>query len=644
MIMHVLSGQWPFPGEAVRVNPRNPNNPNDLVGVTEFDRREEYINLIGNEHPLMTLIQGCLSNSPSHRPTSSEVHQRVSAVAADHPPSFTNRVDMMDRIKVLSEEKEVMSNERDNTIAQKDAAIVERDSSRAELTETQSNIDSLCQSYSIEVEALKIKIADMMADIEHLHATITAKEKEYKSNKEEILLKYEKQLENMKREKQAMEEQYQSTIKNGQVENERFANQHQQEVDLIKCNHQEEIKTLKHDHRLDRQALQQQQKLQLEAQNDEHLAVTQAMERQHQAQLKSKAIELSAKDALISSKCSTIQSLQVKLKQALGISSRKDNIVSVFSPGMKLTFSECINTPKSISGHDQGILIDKNVYVGVGSRSMAFKYDITEETWSTLPLAPVRYARIGCLYNKVLIVGGQLPSKQVTADIHEFDEASQQWVRSISIPPMPTARSSATVVSWSSPQALIICGGCDQQVTPLTIVEVYNSRTSQWHTVSPLPFPRVDMTHTVIHNMLYLIGGQEGIALSTCKKMVVSAFIPQLLDACLQPSTIQWHSLSIPSIPYYKSTAASLGGCLLVVGGLKDLATVWPPKSKSLVSSVHAYCPFTSSWVLVGELPQPLCLCMTATLPTDELLVIGGVTPSGNSTKTCKCSLSMPAQ
>ena len=68
MMVHVLSGQWPFPGEAVRVNSRDPNNPNDLVGVTEFDRREEYINLIGNEHPLMTLIQGCLSNSPSPAP------------------------------------------------------------------------------------------------------------------------------------------------------------------------------------------------------------------------------------------------------------------------------------------------------------------------------------------------------------------------------------------------------------------------------------------------------------------------------------------------------------------------------------------------------------------------------------------------
>ena len=52
MIVHVLSGRWPFPGEAVQVNPQNPDDPNDVVGVSEFNHREDYINDIGNEHPL----------------------------------------------------------------------------------------------------------------------------------------------------------------------------------------------------------------------------------------------------------------------------------------------------------------------------------------------------------------------------------------------------------------------------------------------------------------------------------------------------------------------------------------------------------------------------------------------------------------
>ena len=577
MMVHVLSGQWPFPGEAVRVNP---SNPNDVVGVTEFDRREVYINLIGNEHPLMTLIQGCLSNSPSHRPTSTEVHQRVSAVAADHPPSYTNKVEMIDKIKALDEERKRARNERDNAVVEKDAAVAERDRSIDELKETQSNRDSLCQSHSIALAALQIVNADLKTDNEHLQATIIANKRKHKLQQEATQQRCEKQLETVKKEKQALE--------------------------------------------------------------DEHCSVKQAMEQQHQAHLESKMSELSAKDALISSKTSAIQSLQEKLGQTLGISSGRDNF-SIFSPGVKLTFTECKSTPEYIGNLDQGIAIGKYVYVGVGFGRKILKYSITENTWSTLPMAHINYARIGCLYKKVLLIGGRLPSNQVTANIHEFDEASQQWVRSTSIPPMPTARSSVTAVSWPLPPALIICGGNGHQDQPTSVVEVYQSRTSQWHAVSSLPFPRAYATCTVLNNVLYLVGGCEGAESSTCKKTVMSTSIPQVLDACFQPSPIQWQSLAIPNTPRYWSTAGSLGGSLLVVGGATDLT--FPPKPKSIVSSVHAYCPFTSSWVRVGELPQPLYGFVAVTLPTGELLVVGGGSPSDGSVKksnaTYKCSLSM---
>ena len=155
------------------------------------------------------------------------------------------------------------------------------------------------------------------------------------------------------------------------------------------------------------------------------------------------------------------KSLQVKLGQALGTASSKDNL-SVFSPGVKLTITELANVPQHINSLDQDIAIGGDVYVGVTGDRRVFKYSITEDSWGTLPLAPVYYARIGYLNKKILTVGGRV-SGQVTANIHEFDEASQQWVRSTSIPPMPTAHSAATVVSWSSPPALIVCGGNDQQ-------------------------------------------------------------------------------------------------------------------------------------------------------------------------------------
>ena len=174
----------------------------------------------------MTLIQRCLSNSPSHRPTSSEVYQRVSAVAADHPPSFNNRMEMMDRIKALSEEKERVLLESDATVAEKngeitevrrekDTATGENESVSAELEETQSTKERLCQLHSIEVETLQTAVTDFIADNEYLQATFSAKEKAIKSEQQMMLQRYEKQLETMRKEKQAMEEQYQSIIIEG---------------------------------------------------------------------------------------------------------------------------------------------------------------------------------------------------------------------------------------------------------------------------------------------------------------------------------------------------------------------------------------------------------------------------------------------
>jgi hypothetical protein len=478
---------------------------------------------------------------------------------------------MMDRIKTLGQENERVLTEKDSTIAElraeKDTVTRENEKISSELEEAQSTIGSLRESHSIEVEALQIENTDIKADIEHLHAIIIAKEREYKSDKQ----RHENQL-------QAMEER--------------------------------------------------------------HLSDRQAVEQKHQSQLESKVSELSAKDALISRKSSTIQSLQMKLGQALGIASSKDNL-SVFSPGMKLIFTEHASVPEAISFLDQGIAFGGDVYVGVTFDKKVFKYSITEDSWGTLPLAPVYHTRIGYLNKKVLIVGGRISSNQVTAEIHEFDEASQQWVKSTSIPPMPTERSSATAVSWSSPPALIVCGGNDRQSQPMTVVEIYYGRTSQWHTITPLPFPRAHMTHTIIHNALYLVGDFEGKEVTSCKKTALSILVPQLLETDLQSSPTQWQGLSIANVPNYRSAAASLGGCLLVIGGKKDPG--WHPRPNSVVSSIHAYCPSTSSWVLVGQLPQPLHHCITATLPTGELLIIGGMTPSGRATNTTyTCSLSMP--
>ena len=533
MMVHVLSGQWPFPGEAVRVNPRNPNDPNDLVGVTEFDRREEYINKIGDQHPLMRLIQLCLSNSSSHRPTSLEVHQQVSAVAADHPPSFANRVVMLERIKVLGEENETMRIKKNNAVAKKETAVVEREQVLAELEETQFNMDRLQQSHSIQVEGVQLEVSDLKAEIEQLQTVVKTKERELEVNK---------------------------------------------------CNHQEEIEAIKI-----------------------------ALQKEYQTQLDSKASELSSKDALIFSKSSTIQSLQEKLGQALGTSSSKDSL-NVFSPGVKLNFTECAELPSS-GGGGQAIVVGKVVYVKCGGN--VFKYCITEDTCRTLPEPPVTCFSIVYLHKKIVLVGGMLRFKnQVTGDINEFDEASQQWVRSTSIPPMPTARQGTTAVSWTTPTALIVCGGSDKHNKPMNVVEVYHSKTSQWHAVSPLPFPRYWMTHTVIHDVLCLVSSGGGQAIVVGKVVYVKCG-GNVFKYCITEDTCR----TLPEPPVTCFSIVYLHKKIVLVGGMLRF-------KNQVTGDINEFDEASQQWVRSTSIPpMPTArqgtTAVSWTTPT-ALIVCGG--------------------
>ncbi len=96
MMVHVLSGQWPIPGEVFRPDRVNPNL---IVPVSEVDRREEYFQEIDQDHPLMGLIRQCLSNNPTSRPEALDILGQVESVISRLPPSLENRVELIQQIQ-----------------------------------------------------------------------------------------------------------------------------------------------------------------------------------------------------------------------------------------------------------------------------------------------------------------------------------------------------------------------------------------------------------------------------------------------------------------------------------------------------------------------------------------------------------------
>jgi len=152
--LHMFCGRWPIPDEATRVNP---SNPHQLIPLSETERRNKYLQEIGENHPLMALIRECLSNHPPHRPDAVEILQRVREVFSQFPPSFENKVEMLHQWRTISSDEP-------QRCAGKGGKLFE----------------------SLEVEQTRIKLSELNAEKEGLSALLRAKEKEHDAKLQEL--------------------------------------------------------------------------------------------------------------------------------------------------------------------------------------------------------------------------------------------------------------------------------------------------------------------------------------------------------------------------------------------------------------------------------------------------------------------------
>jgi serine/threonine protein kinase len=115
MMIHMFSGQWPEPqvGQTHFVG-------DTLVPVTEAERREVFLQAIGNDHPLMDLILKCISNNPRGRAHTSELVERIAEMKLQFPSTFANHLEMLRRIETNEEQlavrREGMVNEQQVSI------------------------------------------------------------------------------------------------------------------------------------------------------------------------------------------------------------------------------------------------------------------------------------------------------------------------------------------------------------------------------------------------------------------------------------------------------------------------------------------------------------------------------------------------
>ena len=89
LVVHLVSQQWPLPSEPTRIV------RGKLVPVSETERRQQYLDLIGKEHCLMPLAVQCLQNDPGLRPEATEVAGILESLQTSNPVPTTSHLDLL---------------------------------------------------------------------------------------------------------------------------------------------------------------------------------------------------------------------------------------------------------------------------------------------------------------------------------------------------------------------------------------------------------------------------------------------------------------------------------------------------------------------------------------------------------------------
>ena len=192
LMIHMLSSRWPEP----QVGPNRTEPDGTMIPVSEAERREVFLQAIGNDHPLIDLILKCIHNHPKSRAHASEIVERLAEMVLQFPTSFANRLEMLRQIEADGEEKRALTEEgerKDRVIQQKESQVSSlREEVQIEKERNSAEIHRLKLAHSSEVKHFRLQVRDVNTHSKLMKAESEAEVEELKS-KSEVL---ESQVEN----------------------------------------------------------------------------------------------------------------------------------------------------------------------------------------------------------------------------------------------------------------------------------------------------------------------------------------------------------------------------------------------------------------------------------------------------------------
>ena len=254
----------------------------------------------------------------------------------------------------------------------------------------------------------------------------------------------------------------------------------------------------------------------------------------------------------------------------------------------------------------------KMAYFNSEGSTSVYSYDSQGQLWQELPDCHRRYSALVMAKDKLTTVGGWQDGRPTNSLASLTGEGKDsKWVELF--PRMPTARYHLAAVCRG--RNVIAAGGSDGGGRILSTVEILDTDLRQWSSAASLPHPMVGASITVCGDLLYLLGGLDQNVSPTLSVLTssITDLLHQQQETANQPAV--WRRAA--DAPYYGSTAVSVGGQLLAIGG-EDEA------SKD-TSAIVAYDPTSDSWQDMGHMTTPRSYPLVALLPSNELIVAGGL-------------------
>ena len=186
---------------------------------------------------------------------------------------------------------------------------------------------------------------------------------------------------------------------------------------------------------------------------------------------------------------------------------------------------------------------------------------------------------------------------------------------------MPTARWSPSVLSLQS--ALVVMGGQGMAAPSdahTTLVEIFKPDTSQWYRTCGPPKDQTALALQLIAigDKCYTLGGSDldqifFASVNDLLRFAVPAAANQITHiASHRDNKSAWKKLC--ETETVAPAVSLLDGNLLTIGG----------SERFMGTKVYMYCPSTTSWIYISDVPIRQAGATVAVLSSTEILVIGG--------------------